>query len=205
MNRIILGGAQLSGWPYNAAPPLSRAQAFEILDAAWAAGIRAFDTAEDYGAGAARLEEWLFQRRHKARITTKVTLGRGISSRAYGARTRFSRQHDVLVYTHGFMGAEAGWEAERGHFDGQSVYTIAESVTMASLNGVDRIQLPWSSFHIDIPCPADVRSVFSGGKDVYDPVYQIKQALGKLRPDDRLVIGVSSPMQVSAIVRAVQA
>ena len=55
--RIVLGTAQI-GLPYGrrkSAGVIPREHAVALLDAAWSAGIRSFDTAEAYGESAARL------------------------------------------------------------------------------------------------------------------------------------------------------
>src|SRR3954469_25760364 len=76
MQRIALGTVQL-GVPYGrgrhrALMPVAEAEA--ILDAAWDAGIRAFDTAEAYGEAAGRLARWLTARGYSslAHVVTKV-------------------------------------------------------------------------------------------------------------------------------------
>jgi aryl-alcohol dehydrogenase-like predicted oxidoreductase len=53
---------------------ISHQAAFEIMDRAWASGIRWFDTADAYGGGASEtwIGEWCRDRNHSPTITTKV-------------------------------------------------------------------------------------------------------------------------------------
>lgn len=53
---------------------ISHSEAFAIMDRAWAAGIRWFDTADAYGGGSSEswIGEWRHDRNHSPTITTKV-------------------------------------------------------------------------------------------------------------------------------------
>ncbi|HZT92519.1 MAG TPA: aldo/keto reductase [Gaiellaceae bacterium] len=53
---------------------IPRDEAFRIMDRAWDAGIEWFDTADAYGGGASEtwIGEWMRERGHRPRITTKV-------------------------------------------------------------------------------------------------------------------------------------
>jgi aryl-alcohol dehydrogenase-like predicted oxidoreductase len=71
VSRFVLGCAPLAGLYEN----VSEAQAEETLDAAWAAGVRAFDTAPLYGLGISerRVGAFLSTRpRHEFVVSTKV-------------------------------------------------------------------------------------------------------------------------------------
>jgi aryl-alcohol dehydrogenase-like predicted oxidoreductase len=77
VSRIVLGCGNFGG--IGSAPELfgegeSRDEAFALMDAAWAAGINAFDTAASYGGG--RSERWVgaWRRERKAPVllSTKV-------------------------------------------------------------------------------------------------------------------------------------
>jgi aryl-alcohol dehydrogenase-like predicted oxidoreductase len=77
ITRLILGCGNFGG--IGSAPAFfgqgeSKEEAYAIMDAAWALGIRAFDTADAYGGG--RSETWIGRWRertgHEPRITTKV-------------------------------------------------------------------------------------------------------------------------------------
>ena len=78
VSRLILGCGNFGG--IGSAPELfgrgeSRDEAFEILDAAWEAGITTFDTADAYGGGRSEtyLGAWLASRRpERAVVTTKT-------------------------------------------------------------------------------------------------------------------------------------
>jgi aryl-alcohol dehydrogenase-like predicted oxidoreductase len=76
-SRLILGCGNFGG--IGSAPAFfgqgeSEDEAYALMDAAWAIGIRAFDTADAYGGG--RSETWIGRWRertgHEPRITTKV-------------------------------------------------------------------------------------------------------------------------------------
>jgi aryl-alcohol dehydrogenase-like predicted oxidoreductase len=78
---LVLGGLALGGLVFGGAPigglytPVSDETAAETLAAAWAAGIRAFDTAPHYGAGLSerRIGEFLVGRpRDEFAVSTKV-------------------------------------------------------------------------------------------------------------------------------------
>jgi aryl-alcohol dehydrogenase-like predicted oxidoreductase len=75
--RIALGCGNFGG--VGSAPAffgqgLDERQAFELMDAAWAAGITHFDTADAYGGGRseAAIGRWIASRRHRPTITTKT-------------------------------------------------------------------------------------------------------------------------------------
>ena len=207
MNRILLGTAQLSGFRYaNLQAPLTRAESFAILDAAWEMGIRGFDTAESYGAAADRLEEWLKQKaRENAFVTTKVTPGGGLFNRTLGAANRFY-PHTTTVYLHGIPRDRDNWlslQVATRKLCGVSIYTAFDHSRVCHFGRPHRWQLPISTFTYFQPEePCDLRAVFRTGTNVFDPVNQIRWARFWLRPQDRLVIGVDSPQQLEAIARA---
>ena len=77
LSRIVLGGGNFGG--IGSAPELfgqgeSEREAFAIMDAAWARGITAFDTADAYGGGRSEraIGRWLETRGVRPVITTKT-------------------------------------------------------------------------------------------------------------------------------------
>ena len=77
MTRIVLGCGNFGG--IGSAPELfgqgeSDEEAFAIMDAAWAAGIRWFDTADAYGGGRseAAVGKWIRATGNRPRLTTKT-------------------------------------------------------------------------------------------------------------------------------------
>jgi aryl-alcohol dehydrogenase-like predicted oxidoreductase len=75
--RIALGCGNFGG--IGSAPDLfgqgeSRDEAFALMDAAWDAGVRHFDTADAYGGGRSEtwVGEWMLERGRRPRLTTKV-------------------------------------------------------------------------------------------------------------------------------------
>ena len=77
MTRIVLGCGNFGG--IGSAPALfgqgeSQEQAFAIMDAAWAAGIRWFDTADAYGGGRSEsaIGKWMRATENRPRLTTKT-------------------------------------------------------------------------------------------------------------------------------------
>jgi aryl-alcohol dehydrogenase-like predicted oxidoreductase len=76
-SRIVLGCGNFGG--IGSAPAFfgqgeSREEAFELMDAAWAAGLTAFDTADAYGGGRSEtwIGEWMASRGRRPLLTTKV-------------------------------------------------------------------------------------------------------------------------------------
>jgi aryl-alcohol dehydrogenase-like predicted oxidoreductase len=77
LSRLVLGCGNFGG--IGSAPAFfgqgeSEQEAFALMDAAWALGIRAFDTADAYGGGRSEtwIGRWLARRRNRPAITTKV-------------------------------------------------------------------------------------------------------------------------------------
>src|SRR5262245_2130926 len=77
MTRVILGCGNFGG--IGSAPALfgqgeSEEEAFAIMDAAWAAGIRCFDTADAYGGGRSEtaVGKWIRATGNRPRLTTKT-------------------------------------------------------------------------------------------------------------------------------------
>src|SRR5918994_4035631 len=77
VSRVILGCGNFGG--IGSAPAFfgqgeSREEAFELMDAAWAAGITTFDTADAYGGGRSEtyIGEWIRSRRVRPVLTTKT-------------------------------------------------------------------------------------------------------------------------------------
>ncbi|HSL63447.1 MAG TPA: aldo/keto reductase [Gaiellaceae bacterium] len=77
VGRLVLGCGNFGG--IGSAPAFfgqgeTREQAFGLMDTAWAAGIRRFDTADAYGGGRSErwIGEWMRSRGHRPSLTTKV-------------------------------------------------------------------------------------------------------------------------------------
>ena len=77
VSRIVLGCGNFGG--VGSAPELfgqgeSRAEAFALMDAAWAAGVTVFDTAASYGGGRSErwVGEWRSERGASVTLSTKV-------------------------------------------------------------------------------------------------------------------------------------
>jgi aryl-alcohol dehydrogenase-like predicted oxidoreductase len=78
VSRVILGCGNFGGlgsMPAFFGQGESREQAFELLDAAWAAGITTFDTADAYGGGRSEtyLGDWLRSRRPEGAVVETKT------------------------------------------------------------------------------------------------------------------------------------
>ena len=161
---------------------MAEAAAFRILDAAWALGIRAFDTAEAYGVSAARLRGWSEARRNADRleVITKCSVGDGRSAAALEecgdvALARFEGTRKLTLLSHGAVGPDA-WtgllaaSARHGAAAGQSVYSADEVRAACDLAGVDRIQVPGNVLDNramdargNTSVPLDIRSVYLQG------------------------------------------
>jgi aryl-alcohol dehydrogenase-like predicted oxidoreductase len=77
LSRIVLGCGNFGG--IGSAPAFfghgeSEDEAYTLMDAAWARGIRAFDTADAYGGGRSEtwIGRWMTARGRRPRLTTKV-------------------------------------------------------------------------------------------------------------------------------------
>jgi aryl-alcohol dehydrogenase-like predicted oxidoreductase len=100
VSRVILGCGNFGG--IGSAPELfgqgeSRDEAFAILDAAWDAGITAFDTADAYGGGRSEtyLGEWLRSRKPEGAVITTKTFNPMDRGEDHGlAPARVRRQLD---------------------------------------------------------------------------------------------------------------
>jgi aryl-alcohol dehydrogenase-like predicted oxidoreductase len=157
IERIILGTAQL-GLSYGvrrAEPPLTQREAEEVLDAAWTAGVRAFDTAAAYGAAPLRLRNWLRSRRFEdsAEIVTKAR-ARATADETAGAIRTFERVAMLTVLAHDPIDVDQ-WQVfasavsdARGSAPaarvGVSVYTPAEAAAATSLPRCSVVQAPFS-------------------------------------------------------------
>jgi len=134
---------------------MSETDAFRILDAAWAHGVRAFDTAEAYGAAAARLKAWIDARRYadSVEVVTKCRADivgdpvQRLEARAEAALARFEGIGRIVLLTHGAVD-EKHWPAvvsvstKHRAKPGQSVYTAAEVKAACNLPGIERLQVP---------------------------------------------------------------
>jgi aryl-alcohol dehydrogenase-like predicted oxidoreductase len=187
MDRIVLGTVQL-GLPYGrraGAGLMREVEAFAVLDAAWNAGIRDFDTAEAYGCAAERLSRWVADRgtAPEARIVTKVvaTGEPGLEERAEAALARFAGVGHRLILTHGAARGEA-WEAvhaaacRASSGAGQSVYDPEEVAAAVAQAGVSRVQAPANVFDDRVleargssAVPLDLRSIYLQGVLTEEP------------------------------------
>ena len=109
VSRIILGCGNFGG--IGSSPAFfgqgeSPEEAFAIMDAAWAAGITSFDTADAYGGGRSEtwIGEWMRSRGHRPVLTTKTFNPMHEGADSGLSRDRVTRQlHSSL----GRLGVEA--------------------------------------------------------------------------------------------------
>jgi len=158
---------------------MPRTLAEEILDTAWALGVRVFDTAARYGESAARLCSWMDSRGRRAdcQVVTKVAPAAApeLAEAINGECRRFADTATLTILSHGAING-AQWQAFRDgvaggrRFAGQSVYTEAEVREASTLPGIVRIQAPANIFDIralrargDSAVPLDLRSVYLQG------------------------------------------
>jgi aryl-alcohol dehydrogenase-like predicted oxidoreductase len=101
-NRLVLGCGNFGG--IGSAPELfghgeSEEEAFAIMDAAWAAGIRWFDTADAYGGGRseATIGRWLAETGNRPAITTKTFNPMDAGEDSGLARDRILRQIETSL------------------------------------------------------------------------------------------------------------
>ncbi|MBA2707519.1 MAG: aldo/keto reductase [Gemmatimonadaceae bacterium] len=211
-DRIVLGTVQL-GLPYGtrrSAPAMSEADAFRILDAAWALGVRAFDTAEAYGASAARLQDWATGRGRLglAEVVTKCAVGppaprlAEIERAARAALARFEGARSRVLLSHGFLSADL-WPAMLAAVEGseavagQSVYGPEEVASACALEGIGRVQAPGNvldrrslAARGTTVVPLDIRSVYLQGVLLELPESAERRAPG--------VSGVAASLQSAA-------
>src|SRR6185503_10261555 len=95
-------------------PVMSENDAFRILDAAWALGVRAFDTAEAYGESASRLRDWIDARGYadsvevvtKCRVDSSGEAETALEASADAALSRFAGIGRLVLLTHGAVAAD---------------------------------------------------------------------------------------------------
>src|SRR5918994_7420788 len=99
VSRVILGCGNFGG--IGSAPAFfgqgeSREEAFELMDAAWAAGITTFDTADAYGGGRSEtyIGNWVRSRGLRPVLTTKTFNPMGEGADRGLSRERIARQLD---------------------------------------------------------------------------------------------------------------
>src|SRR5688500_13294793 len=99
VSRIILGCGNFGG--IGSAPAFfgqgeSREEAFELMDAAWAAGITTFDTADAYGGGRSEtyIVDWVCSRGLRPVLTTKTFNPMSEGADRGLSRERIARQLD---------------------------------------------------------------------------------------------------------------
>jgi aryl-alcohol dehydrogenase-like predicted oxidoreductase len=183
--RVALGTVQL-GLPYGrnrgGSAPDERS-AFAILNDAWSAGIRRFDTAEDYGSASPRLAEWLRCEgvTGEAHITTKISVAAACDSAAVAAAiAHFDGAASLTLLSHGALDAHhfaqlADVTRALGVPAGQSVYD-ANEVRAAAAAGATRVQAPASAVDPrqieaahEVGVAFDARSVFLQGMLLESP------------------------------------
>ena len=165
---------------------MPEAAADDLLDAAWALGIRNFDTAEAYGASATRLSNWLIKCDHlgSAHVITKIatTVRREhLRSEATDAISKFRGARKITLLSHGPIHGD-NWRlicaaaAAAGARAGQSVYERDEVSDAWSLEGVSVVQAPANVFDsramiasTDDSREMHYRSVFLQGLLLEDP------------------------------------
>jgi aryl-alcohol dehydrogenase-like predicted oxidoreductase len=177
----------------SSAAPLSREAVFEVLGAAWDAGIRALDTAEAYGAAAERVAAWLDAsgNRSAAWVVTKVHVGGSdLAQRARDALSRFEGAGRRCLMTHGPV-AGTDWAVVRDRAEeagaevGQSIYTPAELTVAATQPGITRIQAPGNVFDLRAleargprAVVLDLRSLYLQGTLLESPLAAERRAPG---------------------------
>ena len=183
---IVLGTVQF-GLAYGRRAgqrPLDSGEVAAILDAAWEAEIRAFDTAVGYGDASHALAAWLRTRQvlGDAHVVSKVSPS--LSGNARAVEAAFAPFHgaaSVTILSHGPTVTESAWRDFQaavgacGAVSGQSVYDAFE-VERAGALGAMRVQLPANLLDLSplaaaraVELPADVRSVFLQGLLLDDP------------------------------------
>ena len=102
VSRIILGCGNFGG--IGSSPAFfgqgeSRDEAFAIMDAAWAAGITSFDTADAYGGGRSEtwIGDWMRSRGHRPMLTTKTFNPMHEGADSGLSRERVKRQLDTSL------------------------------------------------------------------------------------------------------------
>jgi aryl-alcohol dehydrogenase-like predicted oxidoreductase len=97
VSRLILGCGNFGG--VGSAPEFfgqgeSDEQAFELMDAAWALGVRTFDTADAYGGGRSEraIGAWIASRRERPTIVTKTFNPMDVGADRGLSRARITRQ-----------------------------------------------------------------------------------------------------------------
>jgi aryl-alcohol dehydrogenase-like predicted oxidoreductase len=168
---------------------MSETSAFRILDAAWAHGVRAFDTAEAYGEAASRLKAWIDARRYaeSVEVVTKCRADfsgepmSALEGSAEAAVARFEGIGRIVLLTHGPVDADhwpvvVAVATRRRAKPGQSVYTPAEVKAACALPGIERLQAPGNVLDQrailargTASVSLDVRSVYLQGVLLDDP------------------------------------
>lgn len=179
LDRVVLGTVQF-GLPYGRSRHLgliNEEDVWRILDRAWELGIRAFDTAEAYGAAPERLARWIASRgvASDTTITTKLQLfGRVPAGSAVSAAVeRFRGCRQVTLLTHDLCREDA-WHsllemlAPLDVLAGQSLYDEVELEMACRMPAVARIQCPASLVYFGRVAgihsvPLDLRSPYVQG------------------------------------------
>lgn len=158
--RLTLGTAQL-GLRYGIANRVGRpddATATALLDRAWAAGIRSFDTARAYGDAEARLGEWLGADHLGAMVISKLPrlAGDAVHPVFDESETALGKNRLAAYLAHDVedLATPAVAEALKTLQDdgriaafGASVYTPEQAWRALGVDGVGVIQLPLSLFN----------------------------------------------------------
>jgi aryl-alcohol dehydrogenase-like predicted oxidoreductase len=193
LSSIVLGTVQF-GIPYgrrSGHEPLSTECVAEILKEAWSMGIRAFDTARDYGGAASRLAGWLRDHGYAAEcdVTTKVPSNHVSRDAVLQAARPFADVARLAVLTHGHVTVETfaallAMGDEFGFVAGQSVYDSAD-VHAAARAGAQRVQSRLSVLNTDqlqaaqhIGVPFDGRSVYLQGVLLDSPDHAAQRVPG---------------------------
>jgi aryl-alcohol dehydrogenase-like predicted oxidoreductase len=162
VDQLILGTAQLGRrYGLSASREPTEADAFAILDAAWASGIRAVDTAPGYGRSEALIGDWSAARSRSPHVTTKLdasvdpTDAAAVAGAARVSRDHLGRSPDLLL-VHDPDGA-ARWADGVGDAlaasvrdgaagaAGASVYGAHEAVRLSALPGVAAVQVNFNA------------------------------------------------------------
>lgn len=186
MKRFVLGTANL-GPAYGHRPhAMTEKVAFSLLDAAWEAGIRAFDTSMLYDVAFVRLFRWLRSRQHLPDAALTVKMGPG-----WAVDPSVLVGDDSMLMTHGVT-RPPEWDrfldvaAHAGVPAGQSIYAD-EIYNVIELEDLARVQVSCNAFDLravhtrDAMCPdlpLDFRSVFLQGTLLEKPAFAERRAPG---------------------------
>jgi aryl-alcohol dehydrogenase-like predicted oxidoreductase len=204
---LVLGTAQLA-LPYGKLAPEpapDRESSFEILDCAWQAGIRAFDTATAYGEAEVRIGAWSRDRRVAPRIIGKIPAipelhkspAEFTAAHVHGACERLGRSYIDVMLLHratdirlrGAIDALcAAARSERVGRWGVSVYTKDEFAEALDVPGLGAIEAPINVLDRRIEVTGLILQAASRGIEVIARSIFLQGAL--LRPPESIPLSI---------------